>query len=185
MWCMYQKYLWCCTGKESLHLVKTADAIIVCFAQDWDDRRLCFCLHIVPKMLHLLCHFWSIDSLLTAPLLARAASAIFDGHCCRGYKERNHTAAPATEIECPKTLLIHKKCNCWQKKCLLSQANKAMNWASKCSTIFRRTVSMFKTGLTYKIGTSAVFGKKLWEELYSLKTNIKIFPRFKFGLRTK
>lgn len=174
-----------CTGKESPHLVKTAVAIIVCFAQEWDDRGLCFCLHIVPKMLHLLCHFWSIDSLLTAPLLARAASAIFDGHCCRGYKERNHTAAPATEIECPKTLLIHKKCNCLQKKCLLSQANKAKNWASKCSTNFGRTVSMFKTGHKYTIGTSAVFCKKLWEKLYSLKTNIKIFPRLKFGLRAK
>lgn len=152
MWYMYQKNLSCSTGKESPHLVKTADAIIVCFAQEWDDRGVCFCLHIIPKMLHLLCHFWSVDSLLPAPLLACAASAIFDGHCCRGYKERNHTAAPATENKCPKTLLIHKKCNCLQKKCLLSQANKAKNWASKCSTNFGRTVSMFKTGHKYRQG---------------------------------
>lgn len=40
MWCMYQKNLSCCTGNESPHLVETADAIHVCFAQEWDDGAL-------------------------------------------------------------------------------------------------------------------------------------------------
>lgn len=123
---MYQKNLSSCTGNESPHLansIKTADAINACFVKDWDDGGFVSAYIQYLKKLHLLCHFWSIDSLPTAPLLAHTAPAIFDDHCCRGYKERNHTAAPATQIKCLRTLLIHKKCNFLQKKGLLSQAN--------------------------------------------------------------
>lgn len=34
---------------QIVNSIKTADAIKVCFVKGWDDRGLCFCLHIVPK----------------------------------------------------------------------------------------------------------------------------------------
>lgn len=35
------------------------------------------------KRLHLLCHFWSIDSLLIAPCLTCGVSTVADRHCYR------------------------------------------------------------------------------------------------------
>lgn len=127
MWFICQKNLLCCTGNQSPHLVKGADAINVWFAQEWDDGELCFCLDTVPKNAAPTVSFLQHYSLLTAPLLALAAPAIFNGHCWRGYKERNHTAAPATEIKCPRTLLIHKKCNCLQRFAQSSKQSKVLS----------------------------------------------------------